>query len=357
MQYQRYLAVTTAALATASAACVAVAVWLQPVAGDLTRLGGYAESGFGWKGEQLRFSPPIAPLGVLDRPYDVVIVGDSFTMPGEITGPPHPEDPTHWTDFFSARTGLSAGSFSWSRVTLETYLGSDGFRQTPPRLLVVEYAERALQHAPNPEPNPQQGPCAAPAPPRFMAVPLLPAPVQAQAYTRDTSHALNTGRIDSAVDYITKNALRRIGINLIDVTIQPLSKSGLFTDVRDTELLVYGDDYVKAGMGEAYLRSLSCYFTDMQRRVEANGITKFVLMIPPDRTTVYAAYLPGVHLPNLTARLAQAEGLSLVRLDLALKEAAGQGVKDLYLPNDTHWGSAGMMVAADSLIRFLNSRP
>lgn len=350
MGYRLYLFITAGAVSALCLVCAALAFWLQPITGDLTRLGGYPESEFGWDGEQMRFSPPIAPVGVLGRAYDVVVVGDSFSMPVEITAQPRPDDRTHWTDFFKARTRLSVASFNRDRVPLEKYLASDGFLKTPPKLLVVEYAERTLQWAPVKDGEQ----CAALAPARVMPLPLSSTPLQPQPYDRDQSHRLDTGRIDNAVDFLTKNVPRWIaGVNTTQVSTQPLSRGNLFTSNRSTELLVFADDFVKANLPETYLQSLACYFTEVQSRVEANGTTKFVLMIAPDRTTAYGAYLPALHLPNLTARLAKTEGLSIMRLDQVMKAAVESGVRDVYLPSDTHWASAGMVIASESLIRFV----
>ena len=352
MGYRLYLLITAGAVSALCLACAALAFWLQPITGDLTRLGGYPENAFGWDGEQMRFSPPIAPVAVLGRAYDVVVVGDSFSIAVETTAS-HPNDRTHWTDFFKARTRLSIASFNHDRVTLERYLASDGFLKTPPKLLVVEYAERTLHRVPVKD----TGQCTALAPARVMPLPLSAAPLQPQPYDRDQSHWLDTGRIDNAVDFLNKNVPRWIaGVNTTQVSTQPLSRGNLFTSNRSTELLVLADDFVKADLPETYLQSLACYFTEVQSRVEANGTTKFVLMIAPDRTTAYGAYLPALHLPNLTARLAKTEGLSIMRLDQVMQAAVESGVRDVYYPSDTHWASAGMVMAADALIRFVGSQ-
>jgi hypothetical protein len=45
--------------------------------------------------------------------------------------------------------------------------------------------------------------------------------------------------------------------------------------------------------------------------------------------------------------------LNLLRLDHSLSRAAENGVQDIYLPNDTHWGFVGNDLAAKSVIDFL----
>lgn len=43
------------------------------------------------------------------------------------------------------------------------------------------------------------------------------------------------------------------------------------------------------------------------------------------------------------------------RLDLALIFAIRNGEQDVYLPDDTHWGSIGNQIAAETLLTFLRN--
>src|SRR5690349_11951678 len=87
--------------------CVAVLVGFSllqaPVQGDLTRIGGYSENSYGWTATHQRFAPPLVST-VYDRPYDVVIVGDSYS----IHGPGGQTDlGAYWTNHFAQLSGLS----------------------------------------------------------------------------------------------------------------------------------------------------------------------------------------------------------------------------------------------------------
>jgi hypothetical protein len=42
------------------------------------------------------------------------------------------------------------------------------------------------------------------------------------------------------------------------------------------------------------------------------------------------------------------------RLDLALQKEIDRGSQDVYLPNDTHWGTTGHKVTAHTLINYLS---
>ena len=353
-RYSSYIFGVGAGLVALCLTCVGVAFVLQPLSGDLARLGGYAENEFGWNGYRVRYEPPLVAAGALGRAYDVVVVGDSFSLPVELTPDSLQDNRNHWTDYFAAMTGSVVGAFNRDRVSLEMVLSSKTFQNTPPKLLVVEYAERTLQWAP----VDGQPPCIALGPANTSSLNMKPRTEQPVRYARDQSHGISTERIDEAVDFIKKNLPRwTVGVNTTPVSRYALSRRRLFTSNNDTELLVFDDDLIKETLPKDYLRSLACYFTNLQSRIESNHQTKFLLMIAPDRTTAYSDFLPHLHLPNLTEQIAQIQGLSVLRLDEVLKAAIASGTKDVYDPADTHWGPAGMAAAAAALIRFLVPSP
>ena len=78
-------------------------------------------------------------------------------------------------------------------------------------------------------------------------------------------------------------------------------------------------------------------------------------MAAPDKLTAYADFVSDRKLRNLSAlaELSKQNPDSMPRVDLALKSAIAQGVQDVYLPNDTHWGSIGNQIAAETLLATL----
>jgi hypothetical protein len=245
--YRLYLLITGGTILAFCLTCSVTAFWLEPVSEDLARIGAYAENNYGWNGEQTRFVPPLAAVGKLGQAYDVVVVGDSFSISEKAVTEPPDEQKTHWTDFLVARTGLSVGSFHRDSVTLETYLASDGFLKAPPKLLVLEYAERTLQWAPS------GTQCATLTPKHVGVVPVSPSPAQPQSFGRNRSHGIDTHRIDSAIDFLRKNVPRWIaGLNVTTVSNHRLSRTDLFTSRNNGQLLVYEDDFAKAHMSNGF---------------------------------------------------------------------------------------------------------
>ena len=353
--YRRYLLLMLVPIAAVSILTIVLAIWLEPMRNDLTRLGAYSERDFGWNSPQLAFRPPLVPIAAPSQPYEIVVIGDSFST-SQFIAPNTPRvDDGFWTDVFAQRTGLITGAFHRDDVSPATYLASAVFKAAPPRLLIYEIVERELDRV-----NTVGALCppetAAPGP----VFELRPAPVDRIPVprSRDTSATFGTQQINTSVDFMIKQATRWLtGRDWTDVLRLPLSKSGLFSNRRSDWLLIYKGDLRKARIGPAQEAELACYFRSLQSKVEANGRTAFLLMVVPDKSTTYAAYTPGLALPNMVKRLARDPELHTMRLDIALQEAVAHGRQDVYLPSDTHWGWAGKEIAADTLVKRLSRQP
>ena len=119
-------------------------VYLQPLDGDLTRLGFFAEREFGWNAPQIEFPDTRLdlPSGLMDpghfgRYHDVVVLGDSF-----VWGSPK----LQWQNYLLAATDWSVATQNINSVRLHDVLVSPVFRSHPPRILIVESVERELVH-------------------------------------------------------------------------------------------------------------------------------------------------------------------------------------------------------------------
>ena len=354
MRFQTYLGLVAVPMGLAGALILGVATQLQPNDGDLTRLGGYTEADFGWNGEQRAFRPAMVPYAAQGQSFDVIALGDSFTRGRGLTPGAARADSGHWTDVFAQRTGLRTGAFNRNDLPLETLIQSDAWRNEPPKVLILEYAERTLAWASTSGATV----CDGLPPPLRSTLTARPSPQTPTPYKRQTASRFGTAALDTALDYIVKTLPREtIGLNNTTVSRFSLIRSDLFTNRLSSDLLIYKDDLDKRYLKQSYLRTLGCSFRTMQAQVEANGRTRFLLMIAPDRSTAYAAYLPDLGVPNLTALLAQTPGLSVLRLDLDLQAAAAAGMKDLYWPNDTHWAAAGKEVAGAAAARAVTGEP
>jgi hypothetical protein len=137
----------------------------------------------------------------------------------------------------------------------------------------------------------------------------------------------------------------------------PLAKKGLFSSPNDTDMLVYFDEFKKQSLGEKDYADLRKGAAVYQKIIEANGFTRFVLLVAPDKSSTFAPYLKSADrtTANLVAEFAKDPSLPVPRTDQILAEAIASGKKDVYLPNDSHWGSIGHKLFADALADHLQS--
>jgi hypothetical protein len=71
-----------------------------------------------------------------------------------------------------------------------------------------------------------------------------------------------------------------------------------------------------------------------------------LVLVVPDKYTVYRKFIPGQSDRKNLFSLLEDQGLPVIRFDRIFEARASTGVKDLYLPNDSHWGSEGSRLFA-----------
>lgn len=340
---------------------------LDPPDGDLTRLGGYAENRFGPSAPQAIFVPPLVEAAKPGTPYDVVVAGDGFSQPDPGDGrTPYGH---YWTDHLRNLTGLNVGVLHLDETPLARYLASADFRERPPRALVFEVTERDLPARTADLPKPAEsllrpyqngraltavsqvaapqkaGQTTAPPPP----LPPKPLGHTPQPWTRAHAHAWTAPPVGYAMDILIK-AIPRALLNLPAPSVQErtLVYAGLFSSAAATSTLFRADDFLPWRADRAFLEERRRSLRALQTAVEANGKTRFVLMVAPDKGTVYADFLmdaPPVR-SAVEEVLATDHTLHLAPLASGLKALAAGGVTDLYKPNDSRWGTEGHIYAA-----------
>lgn len=338
-----------------------VGVYLQPLYGDLTRVGFYSERDFGWNSPEEQFENPIYSRGPYDRFFDIVVLGDSFS-----TGRPN----IQWQNHLAAKTGQSLVTLDINKNKLDSLLSSAIFRRSPPRLLIVELVERDLplamtmqQSCQHPASQPssatsydrhgQQGLADSAGTPSASPVQFLTSPMHRERRLRDI-------QLGFARDFLWHKALRQASNDLSYESVEiPLSTRAPFSSRVKNELLVYADDLRKPlWWTESRLAGLDCEIESMRASVERNGYTRFVLMVAPDKSTVYSDFAVDRRFRNLSllGDLVGRHPETMPRLTLDLKRAVDRGLVDVYFPDDTHWSAIGNRIAASSLLAFLGTQ-
>jgi hypothetical protein len=318
----------------------------EPLTGDLTRIGWFAENEFGWTLPQRRFVPPLAPAASLDGRYELIAIGDSFTAEEYNPG-------TAWPQVLARDIGLAVGVFDSGVDSLERVLASRSYREHPPAALIYEVVERSL--IPEHRGGDPKSCIAASATPKA-GLAIAPLAVVAQTVTRPTTRGWDDWPASYAMNFVLQNGLRWWrGHEATSAVRLEMTATGLFSSRHPSGLLVYAEDFNKAGWSDADWAAAICDLARVQDRVQANGRTAFLAMIVPDKLTVYAPFLSDGRFATLSHldRLAEIPSVNLVRVDRALDPREHV---DLYLPNDTHWSAATHEMAAELVLHALVER-
>jgi hypothetical protein len=345
MIFRRYNLILAAVIVPVVVVLAATSFFLQPYDGGLTRLGGYPEKLYGWNAPQQRFPKPLyrqfmTREAEYHEPADVVVIGDSFSFLKQVS----------WPNYFVKETGLRLQSFRIDKTPIERFLQSEAFHDHPPRILIFESVERELwdrlkRDVTGCRVQPRRG---------GVALHYVPLPFEPEPFLRDTHGALLDFSL--SLDFLTKVVPREyFGLDRTPVARLALARPAPFSSVESGQLLVYKDDLEKIHWTPEMWEKIRCNLVDLQNRVQANGRTFFVAMVAPDKLTAYAGLLTDPRYASLSRidLLARDPALHLPRLDLRLRQAIRDGVADVYLNNDTHWGSAGYALVGRTLTEYL----
>lgn len=352
-EHRGYVRLLVSFIAVAIAPLWLLWFYLEPLAGDVTRLGWYAERDFGYRAPQYYFTRPLSDYeSSYDRYHDIVVIGDSFSKEPSGDTPPHPN---HWHNFLADMTGWSVLVLRHSEAPLLKFLSSPEFVASPPKVLIYERLERdldwSLPRLPGESCDGDVASSPAPPPslqPRRAPQMLIPRP-------KPTLDA-DFGYVRR---YLTYAALREwFGIDNGKVLKLDLTVPSLFSSVQDRQLLVWKGDLRKASWTAGTLETVRCRMLRLKALVEANRKTRFVILVPPDKLTAYGKYLQRRDYASLSRleRFLDTYQLPVPRLDKRLSAAISKGEMDVYLPNNTHWGYRGHEIAAETVLDYLISQ-
>jgi hypothetical protein len=342
---RRYVYVFGMTLSISLVVMLAAAIYIQPLEGELTRLGSYAERDFGWNLPQKKVRGHANMASAYEERYDVLVVGDSFSTNGV------------WQPFFRQKTGLSYVTLNIRKTSFHDLLISQPFRNYPPKVMIVQSVERELLYffkeldftCDNERHDAFQ--------------------VSLSAFTEDAGmesyeearNAMDLRNINFryAASVIVNGILRSIsGMNSKSTMRFGLSKDTLFSNRRVHEILVFRGDMDKFTWRQEDISRAACSIRGLQDRVQANGKTLFIFMLAPDKSTAYADYIDSSVFRNRVdaQQWLFDYGINTPRIDLLLKEAINREEKDIYIPSGTHWSARGHKLAAKGLADFIRQR-
>lgn len=335
-------------VALAFLALVAVlALTLEPIDGDLTRVGGLPERAFGWRGTKPRFVPEPARYHEPGAPIEsaeVVVLGDSFSHQSAFG--------FGWQNFFIARTGLDLLSFNQHDVPAGQVIGSPALGRSPPRLIIYECAELNLPDWPAAFP----GDCSLPDERRWRSIPVRATPLKTEPFSRRSSFAWDLGdRMDQAMHVVKVRSAALLGRSR--VRLLRLGRDDLFTS-RDQRLLLYDYDVPSDGWRGLDRDHIACGLRNIQNQAQRMLGVPLVFMLVPSKLSAYSDQVPGARegYGGFIQSVVDRSGIPVPNLLRRLKVAVATGSRDLYLPNNSHWSDQGHRIAADALYDHLIER-
>lgn len=342
-EFKNYLLLLAGLVLSAILLLALTAIYIEPLDGELTRLGGYSERDFGANSLQKTIGKDVHLDDRYDKYYDVVVVGDSFSRSGL------------WQSFFRNETGLSITTLDLSTTSLDDFVTNSLFRRSPPRIMVVEIGERLLLR----KFRPQHTSCSQTVPSTRINHEKLVfgrQHISFQDKVRRRTVKLEDINLKYALLFIQRSLVRYLLKNdFTEVKRYQLSRSDLFSNSKNDQILIFKEDLIKATWTTEEIRAAACGIKKLQDRVQENNKTLFVLMLLPDKSTAYADYImdPQLHKFPRSHPLLAEQSVNLPRIDTLLESAIKAGEIDVYLPNDTHFGTRGYELVALSLVRFL----
>lgn len=335
-----------------------VGFWAQPTTGDLTRISHYPDRFYGWNDTQEVLVEPRTRRVVShfeesnNWPVnaDILLFGDSFADP-------LPES-LSWVDLIEQHTGLAVQVVKYQDFgQVLRYLHSDAFAANPPKLVILETVERYLRE-------------------RALQAYDFPADCNNDksvsrkiVVTDKTPAVLDSRWVNRREDYLSVSEFFERSVVYMRKLMKPkgspvvkmdLTQNNLFSHLRSDQVLIYREDLSKhdfSGLSQQQIDEIRVQVTcGMNKMLGFSKSVPFGFVLVPDKLSVYAPWVKSV-IPakrlNLNELAGAVFGQYLIDLRPSLQLSIQQGVRDVYLPNDSHWGSAGQRVAAETVIQAL----
>lgn len=341
----RHFAIAFCVLATVVGVGVGLLGWtLGPPNGDLARVGALSGRAHGWNQPWRGIDGPRVETVSLDAlaqgadPGEILIIGDSFSDPEG--------SPTPWPSILATLTGrrVRVASLESDLTPVLRYFRSPAFAAAPPERVILELSERTVWRRARDMPEAECGP------PPSAPAPLFLRPASERMVERARREDFDG--FDEMMGWGALAArLRLLGASR--TRIFTLTRDDLFSSKDAEQLLVFWEDvdeHLPAVYAPRGAEAAAAWTRCVLRATLATAGGRALGVIVPDKLTAYARWLSA---PSVAARPvdflsvgADAFGGAGVDLRAPLFAAIERGERDVYLPDDSHWGGAGQIIAA-----------
>jgi len=326
-------------------------LWSQPISGDLTRISAYPERWFGWNEPQQDIPSVINSPRQAGKKH-ILVIGDSFSEAGR------------WQSLLSDKYTFSF--IHSGKITLADVLARQGDKK--PDALVIETGERAL-------------------PDMYGQASTFLKPVTQCQLPVETKE--NTVSIEALQEQIAKlptfplierKVLPNNGNNISEgfhifklytsALIKPkkrkarvlaLTSNQLFSNTKSDHILLLSKDFLLYDTIDANnLKTVHCTMQAVNQAL-SNAKLPHIILTLPDKASAYQPYLADLEIKQRPALIDQLRIDALIGYGVnmlqPIRTMIAAGNKDVYLPNDTHWGYKGFQLAAALIDEKLSTQP
>lgn len=323
-----------------------LALFMRPIEGDLTRLGGYLSNDFSINDDHKYFKKPLYKLAKnksdYDRYYDVVVIGDSFSRDLKIG----------WQNFLSNSTGVSIITFDIQKISPDQILDISMFKNKPPKMFIYESVEYAVWLR-----NSQCSKSVFNENRVLKKSPVIVSLLGVEMETKVPSvPGYESGNLDfdAAANYLYKSLFRNLlGLNVTEVRKYEVTDSNLFSNSDDKSILFHYKDFDKSKIQDKEINITVCSLLQTQDKVQSNGKTEYLFFPVPDKLSAYSGRLKDKSFKDISIiEELDTRGLNIVRVDKYVSKSIADNVTDLYLPDNTHWSYKGYSLAALAICEY-----
>ncbi|MCQ8104181.1 hypothetical protein NP590_08700 [Methylomonas sp. SURF-2] len=312
-----------------------MSIYLDPIEGDLTRIGGLSENSFGWTKSQ----PALAAELLNNSPLadaDVAVIGDSFSA-------------TFVWQTRLVQAGYKVNTAYNVDVPWCSDLG-DLLRQSgfTGKYVVIEAVERLFQH--NLNNQCQKSPTYKTLNIGLSAVPPVNREIKHSLLDSGTNFGVGWNLKAFFYDlflYAKSKSPTPELISIDKVRLYNLGDCRLFSNKLCQLGLFWSEDFATESF-----RSLDRVL-EINKNFEKNGI-QAIWVVVPDKSTVYMDYgafrkNPYVNIWNELGKHPELNALNYAEM---FKRQA-QITQDFYLPNNSHVGTVGYLFLGDTILKTL----
>lgn len=308
---------------------------LQPLSGNLTRMGNLAERDFGWNSIQ----PQVMVKEQQLQTPQVIVIGDSFS------------EQNIWQSVAAQQSGLKFLTFKWDDGScLEEWLLSLKKRYPSVRYVLLETLERPFLA----RFSMQQRHCKSDHLEIITIQPGLTA----------SNRSFDVFKIMLDPDYFfraIRNTLWRQNelVSNHRVSMVPLTRSDLFSNRRSNRMIFHRFDDIKLNWKMDAIQHAVSNLKRMIALTKDHDI-KLIVAVIPDKSTAYGRFFSPPYTPPLFLFQDNTIWTELDKQQIAqvnlwkILLPATEFTLDLWLPNDTHFGTKGYIMMGEAVAESLN---